>query len=116
VGAAHGARERAHHRRPDLAAVHRRRCPHARRGALDARRRAAVGRRGGARSGARRKARYPCLRSFPTPTLSLRDEAGSEALNPENLVCQAIRAIKKEFPDIGILCDVALDPLHQPRP
>jgi porphobilinogen synthase len=40
----------------------------------------------------------------------LRDEDGSEATNPNNLVCQAVRAIKKEFPDLGILCDVALDP------
>ncbi|HFC04731.1 MAG TPA: porphobilinogen synthase, partial [Rhizobiales bacterium] len=35
---------------------------------------------------------------------------GAEALNPENLVCRAVRAIKREVPDIGILCDVALDP------
>src|SRR6201999_1888149 len=41
---------------------------------------------------------------------SLRDEVGSEACNPNNLVCTAVRAIKKEFPEIGILCDVALDP------
>ena len=52
----------------------------------------------------------PCLALFPYTDPSLRDETGSEALNPENLVCQAIRAIKKECPDIGILCDVALDP------
>src|SRR6201999_2023624 len=39
-----------------------------------------------------------------------RDAEGSEALNADNLVCRATRAIKKEFPDIGILCDVALDP------
>jgi porphobilinogen synthase len=52
----------------------------------------------------------PCIALFPYTEPSLRDEAGSEALNPENLVCRAIRAIKAEFPDIGILCDVALDP------
>ena len=52
----------------------------------------------------------PCLALFPYTDPKLRDEIGSEALNPENLVCQAIRAIKKEVPDIGILCDVALDP------
>ena len=52
----------------------------------------------------------PCLALFPYTDPALRDEAGSEALNPDNLVCQAIRAIKKEVPDIGILCDVALDP------
>ena len=40
----------------------------------------------------------------------MRDEHGSEALNPDNLVCQSVRAIKKEFPGLGVLCDVALDP------
>jgi porphobilinogen synthase len=52
----------------------------------------------------------PCIALFPYTEPALRDERGNEALNPENLVCQAIRAIKKEVPDIGILCDVALDP------
>ncbi len=52
----------------------------------------------------------PCIALFPYTEASLRDEAGTEATNPENLVCQAVRAIKKEFPDIGVLCDVALDP------
>src|SRR6476659_2500296 len=52
----------------------------------------------------------PCLALFPYTDPTLRDETGSEALNPDNLVCQAIRAIKKEVPDVGILCDVALDP------
>ena len=56
------------------------------------------------------KLEIPCLALFPYTDPGRRDETGSEALNPENLVCQAIRAIKKEFPDIGILCDVALDP------
>jgi porphobilinogen synthase len=52
----------------------------------------------------------PCIALFPYTDPSLRDETGSEALNPNNLVCQSVRAIKKEFPDIGVLCDVALDP------
>ena len=52
----------------------------------------------------------PCLALFPYTEPSLRDAQGSEALNADNLVCQSVRAIKKEFPDIGILCDVALDP------
>src|SRR5437868_2003621 len=52
----------------------------------------------------------PCIALFPYTEASLRDERGSEALNADNLVCQAVRAIKKEFPDIGLLCDVALDP------
>jgi porphobilinogen synthase len=56
------------------------------------------------------KLNIPCIALFPYTDPSLRDEQGSEALNPDNLVCQAVRAIKKEFPDIGVLCDVALDP------
>jgi porphobilinogen synthase len=52
----------------------------------------------------------PCLALFPYTDPDKRDDTGSEALNAENLVCQAIRAIKKEVPDIGVLCDVALDP------
>ncbi|MBR1128114.1 porphobilinogen synthase [Bradyrhizobium iriomotense] len=56
------------------------------------------------------KLTIPCIALFPYTDPSLRDEEGSEATNPNNLVCQAVRAIKKEFPEIGILCDVALDP------
>jgi porphobilinogen synthase len=52
----------------------------------------------------------PCLALFPYTDPQRRDEDGTEALNPENLVCRAIRAIKREVPDIGVLCDVALDP------
>jgi porphobilinogen synthase len=52
----------------------------------------------------------PCLALFPFTDPALRDEDGSEALNPDNLVCRAIRAIKREVPEIGVLCDVALDP------
>jgi porphobilinogen synthase len=56
------------------------------------------------------KLNIPCIALFPYTDPSLRDEQGSEATNPENLVCQSVRAIKKEFPDLGVLCDVALDP------
>jgi porphobilinogen synthase len=56
------------------------------------------------------KLTIPCIAIFPYTDPSLRDETGSEALNPDNLVCRTVRAVKKEFPDIGILCDVALDP------
>jgi porphobilinogen synthase len=56
------------------------------------------------------KLAIPCLALFPYTDPKLRDEDGSEALNPGNLVCQAIRAIKKEVPEVGVLCDVALDP------
>jgi porphobilinogen synthase len=56
------------------------------------------------------KLRIPCIALFPYTDPGLRDHDGSEALNPENLVCRAIRAIKQEVPDVGLLCDVALDP------
>jgi porphobilinogen synthase len=56
------------------------------------------------------KLNIPCIALFPYTEASLRDEHGSEALNADNLVCQSVRAIKREFPDLGILCDVALDP------
>jgi porphobilinogen synthase len=56
------------------------------------------------------KLNIPCIALFPYTEPSLRDERGSEALNADNLVCQSVRAIKKEFPDLGVLCDVALDP------
>jgi porphobilinogen synthase len=52
----------------------------------------------------------PCIALFPYTEPSRRDEQGSEAVNPDNLVCTAVRAIKKEFPELGVLCDVALDP------
>jgi porphobilinogen synthase len=56
------------------------------------------------------KLTIPCIALFPYTDPALRDATGSEALNDNNLVCRAIRAIKKEVPEIGILCDVALDP------
>jgi porphobilinogen synthase len=56
------------------------------------------------------KLTIPCIALFPYTDPKLRDEDGSEALNPENLICRAIRAIKKEVPEVGVLCDVALDP------
>ncbi len=56
------------------------------------------------------KLEIPCIALFPYTEPSLRDDHGSEAVNADNLVCQTVRAIKKEFPDLGILCDVALDP------
>jgi porphobilinogen synthase len=52
----------------------------------------------------------PVIALFPYTDPSLRTPDAREALNPENLVCRAVRAIKREVPQIGILCDVALDP------
>jgi porphobilinogen synthase len=56
------------------------------------------------------KLTIPCLALFPYTDPGKRDDDGTEALNADNLVCRAVRAIKKEVPDIGVLCDVALDP------
>jgi len=52
----------------------------------------------------------PCVALFPNTPTHLRSLAGEEALNPDNLMCRAIRAIKDAVPEIGILTDVALDP------
>jgi porphobilinogen synthase len=52
----------------------------------------------------------PCLALFPNTPPGLRSETGAEALNPDNLMCRATRAIREAVPDIGILTDVALDP------
>ena len=53
----------------------------------------------------------PMVALFPKTKNSLKDEIGSESLNENNLVCRAIREIKKRYKNqIGIMCDVALDP------
>jgi porphobilinogen synthase len=53
----------------------------------------------------------PCLALFPNTQPGRRDPMGKEALNPDNLMCRAIRAIRDAVGDsIGILTDVALDP------
>lgn len=52
----------------------------------------------------------PAIALFPNTDPALRDDAGSEALNPDNLVCQAIKAMKDAAPEVGVMCDVALDP------
>ncbi|WP_173796318.1 porphobilinogen synthase [Hartmannibacter diazotrophicus] len=52
----------------------------------------------------------PLLSLFPYTDPSLRDETGSEALNDQNLVCRATRAIKAAVPNVGVMLDVALDP------
>ena len=57
-----------------------------------------------------RDAGIPCLALFPNTQADRRSDDGAEALNPDNLMCRAIRAIKDAVPDIGVLTDVALDP------
>jgi len=52
----------------------------------------------------------PCIALFPNTPQHLRTPDGREALNPDNLICRAVRAIKDAAPDVGVLTDVALDP------
>jgi porphobilinogen synthase len=57
-----------------------------------------------------RDAGIPCIALFPNTPQPLRTLDAKEALNPDNLLCRAIRAIKDAVPEIGVLTDVALDP------
>ena len=52
----------------------------------------------------------PLVALFPNTDPALRNETGSEAINANNLICRAVRAIKAGVPEIGVMCDVALDP------
>ena len=52
----------------------------------------------------------PVMALFPQTPSSLKTEDGREALNSNNLICCAVRAIKSAVPQIGVMCDVALDP------
>jgi porphobilinogen synthase len=52
----------------------------------------------------------PLIALFPCTPTAKRSDTGREATNPDNLVCRTVRAIKAKVPDIGIMCDVALDP------
>jgi porphobilinogen synthase len=54
----------------------------------------------------------PSVALFPAIPPKLKTPMAEEAYNPNNLICQAIRAIKDSHPDIGIICDVALDPFN----
>tara|TARA_A100001011_G_C14311101_1_gene845649 strand:- start:2803 stop:3795 length:993 start_codon:yes stop_codon:yes gene_type:complete len=56
------------------------------------------------------KLKIPLVAIFPHTPNNKKNSLGSEALNEDNLVCQAIRKIKKNNPDIGVMTDVALDP------
>jgi porphobilinogen synthase len=52
----------------------------------------------------------PTIAVFPAVPDALKDAEGSNAVDPGNLVCRAVAALKKALPDLGVLCDVALDP------
>jgi porphobilinogen synthase len=52
----------------------------------------------------------PAIALFPATPSEKKDSEGTEALNPENLICSAARLLKDAFPDLGLIGDVALDP------
>ena len=52
----------------------------------------------------------PALALFPAVEPGLKSDDAREAFNPQNLVCRAVRALKKAQPELGVICDVALDP------
>ena len=54
--------------------------------------------------------KIPMIALFPNTLASKKNAKGSEALNKNNLVCKALRLIKKNYKEIGLMCDVALDP------
>jgi porphobilinogen synthase len=54
--------------------------------------------------------RIPVIALFPQTDPARKSDDGREATNADNLICRAVRAIKKTVPEIGVLCDVALDP------
>ncbi|MDC2987310.1 porphobilinogen synthase [Candidatus Pelagibacter bacterium] len=57
------------------------------------------------------KNKIPMVALFPLTPKNKKDNLGSEALNEDNLVCKATRYIKKKFKNnVGVMCDVALDP------
>ena len=57
-----------------------------------------------------KKYNIPLVAIFPYTPNNKKNNLGTEALNPNNLVCKSLRYIKKKFPKIGVMCDVALDP------
>ncbi|MCA1907568.1 MAG: porphobilinogen synthase [Magnetospirillum sp.] len=54
----------------------------------------------------------PAIAVFPSVDASLKTPDAREALNPDNLVCRAVAAVKKAVPHLGVICDVALDPFN----
>ena len=52
----------------------------------------------------------PAIALFPKIDVSLKDSVGSLGADSDNLICRAVRKIKSAYPDLGVICDVALDP------
>ncbi len=58
----------------------------------------------------------PAIALFPVVDATLKTEGAEESYNPDNLVCRAVRAITEAVPNLGVICDVALDPFTSPGP
>ena len=54
----------------------------------------------------------PAVALFPHVDPALKSPDAREAVNPDNLVCRAVRAVKQAYPQLGVICDVALDPFN----
>ena len=54
--------------------------------------------------------KIPMIALFPNISISKKNNKASEALNKNNIICKALKLIKKNYKEIGIMCDVALDP------
>ena len=54
----------------------------------------------------------PAIALFPYTDDGLKTPEAEEAYNPDNLVCRAVRALKDAYPEVGVMCDVALDPYN----
>ena len=52
----------------------------------------------------------PAIAMFPHVSAAKKDPTGKEGLNPDNIVCRAVKAMKDAAPEVGLICDVALDP------
>ena len=57
-----------------------------------------------------KKYKIPMVALFPNTPEKKKDEFGSESLNKNNLVCKSLKFLKKKYPNLGVMCDVALDP------
>jgi porphobilinogen synthase len=64
----------------------------------------------GAQAKVARDLGIPCVALFPNTPPGLRSAGAEEALNPDNLICRAVKAVKDAAPEVGVLTDVALDP------
>ena len=54
----------------------------------------------------------PCIALFPYVPAARKFSDCREAVDPENLICRTVRAVKGRFPELGVMCDVALDPFN----